>query len=292
MMPTPETLDLRYPIRRLALAGLGGQAITWREAGDAARPTLVLLHGIGSGALAFSEQFAAFADRFRVLAWDAPGYGESATLPNAHPLAVDYAAALAEWLTALGVTECAVLGHSLGALMAGAFVAKAAPAAHIQVRQLILASPALGYGEHSESVRISKVKERVELITGLGAVGMAAARAAKLCTPAADESTIARVRWSMARCTVAGYSQAAHLLANDSLHRYMAAAQCPVDVFCGELDTVTTALASREFAGRIAARFTLLPGAAHACYVEHATAFNAALTAALANPRSTGTAAE
>ncbi len=37
---------------------------------------LVLLHGIGSAARSFDRVIAAFAPRFRVVAWDAPGYGD------------------------------------------------------------------------------------------------------------------------------------------------------------------------------------------------------------------------
>jgi pimeloyl-ACP methyl ester carboxylesterase len=58
----------------------------------------------------------------RVLAWDAPGYGNSAPLaPMAMPGAADYAERLWAWLDALGPQAAAPLvlvGHSLGALMA------------------------------------------------------------------------------------------------------------------------------------------------------------------------------
>ena len=48
------------------------------EAGDLSAPTLVLLHGIGSSGDAFADQMSALSDRWRMLAPDAPGYGESA----------------------------------------------------------------------------------------------------------------------------------------------------------------------------------------------------------------------
>ncbi|MGE4614021.1 MAG: alpha/beta fold hydrolase, partial [Planctomycetota bacterium] len=47
------------------------------EAGDPTAPALVLLHGIGSSGDAFLAQVPAFADRWHLLAPDAPGYGES-----------------------------------------------------------------------------------------------------------------------------------------------------------------------------------------------------------------------
>ncbi|GIT46168.1 MAG: hypothetical protein Ct9H300mP12_07530 [Acidimicrobiales bacterium] len=47
------------------------------EAGDADAPVLVLLHGIGSSGDAFLGQVHGLANRWRLLAPDAPGYGES-----------------------------------------------------------------------------------------------------------------------------------------------------------------------------------------------------------------------
>lgn len=281
MTVSPEQLDQQHPERRRALSTLQGRSLAWREAGDAEDSALVLLHGIGSGALAFAEQLKTFSNGFRVLAWDAPGYGNSSRLPQDEPLARDYATTLAEWLRAEGVRRCTVLGHSLGALIAAAFASDAAAPAQIQVRQVILASPALGYGGQAMSVRTAKRRERTDLIGKLGPAGMAAERAERLCTPDASANAIERVRWSMARCTVAGYEQAAHLLAEDSLRPYAARVQCPIHVLCGERDTVTPAAASADFARSIGAAFTMLPGAAHACYVEHADVFNAALRNAL-----------
>ena len=216
-----------------------------------------------------------------MLAWDAPGYAHSACLIQRQPLAIDYATVLADWLRAEGVSCCDVLGHSLGAIVAAAFAADAAPAAGIQVRRLVLASPALGYGDQPEPVREAKRRERTDLIQRLGPQGLAAERAARLCTPQADAAAKELVRWNMARSTPEGYAQAAHLLAEDQLRPYAARVRVPVHVLCGERDTVTPLAASAAFAESIGAAFTVLPGAAHACYVEHAADFNAALRCAL-----------
>ncbi|RYP45888.1 hypothetical protein DL770_011387 [Monosporascus sp. CRB-9-2] len=59
----------------------------------------------------------------RVLAWDAPGYGSSTPLADVAPRAADYAGRLQAWLAALDVTPDAIVGHSLGALMASAATA-------------------------------------------------------------------------------------------------------------------------------------------------------------------------
>ena len=48
---------------------------SWLEKGQGT--PLVLLHGIGSAARSFSAQLDGLASRWRVIAWDAPGYGQS-----------------------------------------------------------------------------------------------------------------------------------------------------------------------------------------------------------------------
>ncbi|HCV40393.1 MAG TPA: hypothetical protein DGQ94_17085 [Pseudomonas sp.] len=102
---------------RLLLLGDGQQAI--REAGSGR--AIVLLHGIGSGAASWLQVAQGLRQRARVIAWDAPGYGQSAPLPMASPRAGDYAARLASLLDALALERCVLVGHSLGAMTAAAF---------------------------------------------------------------------------------------------------------------------------------------------------------------------------
>jgi pimeloyl-ACP methyl ester carboxylesterase len=182
-------------------------ALTWREAGRG--PALVLLHGIGSGATSFAGQLAGLSDTHRVIAWDAPGYGESAPLPNPRPLAGDYADALSLLLDHLGIGELVLVGHSLGALVAAEWAARHGP----RVLRLVLASPARGYASAPPELRAAKWQERIDLIQQLGVDGLAASRSAGLCAPHASAAAIESVRQNMARVTPGGYAQAAHLLA-------------------------------------------------------------------------------
>src|SRR5205823_12453310 len=71
----------------------------------------------------FRCQLEALSTRFRVVAWDAPGYGASTPLAIEHPDAGNYAAALDAWLGALGVDRCHLVGQSLGTLIAARFAA-------------------------------------------------------------------------------------------------------------------------------------------------------------------------
>lgn len=268
-----DALAPRHPLHHAELAH---GVISWREAGRG--PALVLLHGIGSGALGWAAQFEAFAPSHRVLAWDAPGYGSSAPLPQAQPAAADYGRALFDWLRAVDAGPCVLVGHSLGAIVAAS---AAAAASDGTVQALVLASPALGYGDAAPELRAARKRERVDLIRRLGPQGLAEERAARLCTPAVPPGALDLVRWNMARVTPQGYEQAAHLLTHETLSTYAARVKVPLAVLCGELDSVTPAAASAAFARSLGAPFHAIAGAAHACYVEHAQAFNRALQAVL-----------
>ena len=58
---------------------VGGHEIFFREAGDPAQPTLVLLHGFPASSFMFRELLAALADRYHLIAPDHIGFGHSAS---------------------------------------------------------------------------------------------------------------------------------------------------------------------------------------------------------------------
>ncbi|MBL8379309.1 MAG: alpha/beta hydrolase [Burkholderiales bacterium] len=261
-----------HPLQERAI---GDGIVAWREAGTG--PPLVLLHGIGSGSASWQAQLDQLSRRFRVLAWDAPGYGGSSPLARQEPLASDYAAVVHAWLAALGVSEPVVVGHSLGAIVAAAWAARA----DAHARGLLLASPARGYGKAAPEVRSAKYRERIELVERLGIEGLARERSAGLCAPGAPQATVARVAAVMARATAGGYAQAAYMLAHDDLATHLRGAPRPLAVLCGEFDRVTPPAGCAEVAADCSCPFVTLPGVAHACYVEDGEGFNRALCAAL-----------
>ena len=97
------------PARRKTARG----TVSYREAGTG--PALCLLHGIGNQSGSWVRQLEALAPRFRTIAWDAPGYGESDRLEPESPSAADYASVFAAFLDALGIDRAVVIGASAGA---------------------------------------------------------------------------------------------------------------------------------------------------------------------------------
>ncbi len=268
-----ETRLARFPAKQVDIAQQ--HIVSYREA-DSARGAalpLVLLHGIGSGAASWVQQLEALGATRRVLAWDAPGYGESTPVAAASPVASDYANVLKAWLDALGVARCVLVGHSLGAIVAGAFAA-ANPA---RVAGLLLISPAGGYGAAEPEVRASKRDARLAMLAGLGPAGLAETRSANMLSPHADETARDWVRWNMSRVVPHGYAQATHLLANADLAADLAAFTGRVAVAVGAKDSITLPAACARLARIARAPFQTVPRAGHAGYIEAPTAYNTIL---------------
>lgn len=253
-------LAVNFPLRTLDVAG-GRQSL--RECGSG--PAIVLLHGIGSGAASWLAVAQLLAQRVRVIAWDAPGYGESSPLRSLAPDASDYAERLRQMLDALDIERCVLVGHSLGAITATAF---ASGAQQQRVSRLVLISPAQGYGHPSRKIQGQAVRlKRLADLEYPGIQAMAEQRSAYMLSPGASPKDHAWVRWNMARLNPEGYCQAIELLCGDDLLRHPPLSM-PCDVHCGAADGITTPDSCRVLAQTLGASFSLIDSAGHASPIE------------------------
>ena len=125
-----DVVHVETPVGRIAL----------RQAG-AGRP-LVLLHGLGGSSKSWARQLEALSDERRVIAWDCPGYGESADYPGGAPKSQDFAKALLTALDAVDVGDFDLVGHSMG----GAVAPWAARLAPMRVGRLVLSATKVSFG--------------------------------------------------------------------------------------------------------------------------------------------------
>lgn len=270
-------LESRFPERLLSLSG--GAQVAVRTAGQAGpMPTVVLLHGISSGAASWLHTAMLLSEQAQVLAWDAPGYGQSTPLRAVAPRDTDYAQRLHEVLTAMSVTRCTLVGHSLGALMACAYARRAQ---RCQIDRLILVSPAAGYGAPDKAGAQARVRqERQEALQRLGVAGLAEKTTARLLSLHADAATRAWVQWNAGRLNPAGYLQAVEMLCGSDLAGGTPIT-VPLEVHCGDLDIVTPPSACQALAERLDALFAVIPNAGHASPGEQAGSVAHLITLAL-----------
>ena len=250
-----------------------GRAIAYRAAGDG--PPLVLLHGIGSGSASWEAQLDALAARFRIVAWDAPGYGGSDPLPGDAPPCSAYGDAVGGLLDGLGLARVHLLGHSLGGLIAACFAARHPG----RLMSVALSDAAAGYLNASEEIRVGRLEARILAMTTLGPAEVARRRAREVLSPGAPDGIYEKVYAVQSRVRPEGYAQAARMLHGSDIFADAAAIRAPALVMYGSEDSVTPEAIGRDIAAAIqGARYVTLEGLGHASYVEGPGAFNAALT--------------
>lgn len=149
-VPTPDTdraaMEVKYALPGSRFIDHEGARLHWREAGCAACPPLLLLHGLGASIHAWLPLEAELGSRFRLISVDFPAHGFSE--PRADD---DYSndalvSAVAAVARAAGLLRFTLVGHSLGGMIAWRYAA----ARPEEVSALILIAPA---GEAQPDVR-------------------------------------------------------------------------------------------------------------------------------------------
>lgn len=248
--------------------------VSYRESGRKDAPALVLLHGIGSTSTAWRLQYGPLGERFRVIAWDAPGYGGSAPLAGEAPPVETYARALAGLLDALGIRAALVGTNSWGTPTGVAF-ARLYPQ---RVRGLVLGGPTAGWGAEPPEERERRAAARIARVTALGMKQMREEDAADLVAPGTRAEVLDWIKGAEG-LHAAGYAQAVRMMAAVDVPRDIAAVACPVTVVSGELDrrTPPEANAKRIVAASPQAKLRVVPRCGHLPHLEYPEVFNAAV---------------
>jgi 3-oxoadipate enol-lactonase len=105
-------------------------------------PTVLMLHGIGGGHLAFAPQVETLASSgYRAVAWDMPGYGHSAPI---EPYTFKgLAQSCIQLIEALNSGSVVLVGHSMGGMVAQEVVARRPDL----VRRLVLCGTSSAFGK-------------------------------------------------------------------------------------------------------------------------------------------------
>jgi pimeloyl-ACP methyl ester carboxylesterase len=231
--------------------------------GGADRTPTGALHGIGANSLHWRFQLAGLADRFRLIAWNAPGYLLSDNLRAETPSCREYADALADLLSALGIDGFDVVANSFGARVAQCF-AYHRPG---RIRRAVFTGTSIPHGMSPEE-RARSIEARARMIER-GGYGFGE-RAAALLGSAATADTLALVQQILRATNPAGFMQAARFIAEAEMPPPAAGLTMPLLMVQGEEDRVAPAATNAELlaAALPHARLVMLAGCGHLPEVE------------------------
>ena len=257
-----------------------GDRFSYMEAGGPRLPPVLLLHGIGANSLHWRFQYAGLADRFRLVAWNAPGYLLSDSLRAETPSCRDYADALADFTDALGIGTFAVVANSFGTRVVQGFACRYP--GRIDLSVFTGTGVAEGTPPHQ---RARNLEARARMIERGGySFGE---RAAALLGSAASAATVARVRYTLRATNPAGFMQAARFTASGDAPPLGRGLSMPLLMIQGEEDRVTPAAANADLLAAVLprARIVRLPGCGHLPEVEFPERVNALIREHLADLR-------
>lgn len=251
---------------------LGDLRIAYTRAGNG--PPLVLLHGGMDDSRSWRRQVDGLADEFTVLAWDAPGCGQSSEVPESWRMP-EYADALASWLRAIGIERPHVLGLSWGSSLALELYRRHP---HMPA-SLILASAYAGWAgslsSEETAARLDGVlasagaplEEVLEALPGVLSAGAPSGLREELTAIWADNTGSRKP---------GGYRAMAHSMAEADLRDVLPRIEIPTLLLYGELDQRSPLKVAHELNERIpSSQLVVIEGVGHLANVEAPDEFNA-----------------
>jgi 3-oxoadipate enol-lactonase len=234
---------------------------------------LVFLHGIGGDAACWRPQIEAFSESNRAIAWNMPGYGGSAPLPEmTFP---GLAEALLRLLDRLEVERAHLVGHSMGGMVAQEFAATWPD----RLRSLALVATSAAFGPADGDWQRDFLASRLgPLERGRSMADLAPGIVAGLVGEAPDPTGIAQAIHSMAAVPEATYRTALQCLLTFDRRDVLGRIDVPTLLLAGERDQTAPPAVMERMAARIPqARCLVLPRAGHLANLEQPVLFNRAL---------------
>ncbi|WP_163100218.1 alpha/beta fold hydrolase [Peribacillus alkalitolerans] len=243
--------------------------VHYRESGNG--KAIVILHGLGNNSQSWKHQLNGLEDQYRIIAWDAPGYGESSDPKEEFQQFSQFADVLKEFLCSLGLQSVYLLGHSMGSAIAIDFTVRFPE----MVDALIISDATRGAAGLSQDENKSKLENRLHSINTLEPNELAKKRVKALLSPNASPEVIEEAERIMSQVRPSGYRSVSYSLANLNQMELLSSIQVPTLVLCGELDQVTPVSESKIFHEKISnSEFAIVPNTGHLCYQEDPETFN------------------
>lgn len=253
----------------MELIEVGDLQIAYERRGEG--PSLVLLHGLPCNSREWRRQVEGLSDDFTVVAWDAPGSGQSSDPSETFRLP-DYADCLATFVDALGLGRPHVAGLSFGGGLALELYRR-----HPSIPStLVLASAYAGWaGSLPADVVEQRLRQTVRQ-ADLPPDEFAQAWLPTLLSESAPAEVVDEARAMLSEFHPAGVRVMAHASAEADLHDVLPRIDVPTLLLYGDKDVRSPLNVAEDLHTKIpASRLVVIPGAGHLSDMEAADRFNA-----------------
>ncbi len=264
------------------LNGLQAHYVQW---GDPQAPAIVLLHGLRSYARTWEPVAAALSDRYRLIALDHRGRGESDWDPAEEYVTGSYVSDLEQFADTLGLTRFVLAGHSMGGTNAIVYAARHPE----RVRLLVIED--IGPGSSAATMGAERVKrELAETPREFATLAAARAYWRGVRPGISEEALRSRVRHTLRQDPSGRWVWKFDLegIARSRLHAdparqidlwpHVAALRCPALVLRGEQSDFLPTRTCEEMATRQPLlSWTEIPGAGHYVHDDNLDGYLAAL---------------
>ena len=132
-----------------------GKKIAYLEEGFG--PSIFLLHGMNGSSRSWEYLFDELKDAFRLVAWDAPSFGETDVFGDQLE---DFVCVAKFMVNELGLDNAVIVGHSMG----GVIAARLAAIKSLSFKGLVLSSTHLGFGKQRGEELMPRYANRISAI--------------------------------------------------------------------------------------------------------------------------------
>ena len=234
-------------------------------------PTIVFLHGVGSGKEGFAKQIdPVVSNGWHFLSIDAPGFGETPfpTEPGFHP----HVDAVIETLDALAIETAVICGHSLGGMTAQEIAANYPE----RVSGLILSATSPAFGKPDGDFQKKFLRDRfAPFEQGMTMPEFAESFSPRLVGPKPAPGAIKAITEVMSSVSIDAYRRAMETITTFDQRANLPKISVPTLLIAGEFDTNAPAPMMQKMASKInGADYVELPDTGHMAPIEKPEEFN------------------
>jgi pimeloyl-ACP methyl ester carboxylesterase len=245
-------------------------------------PTVLMLHGIGGGHLAFAPQVETLASSgYRAIAWDMPGYGHSAPI---EPYTFKgLAESCIHLIEALKCDNVALVGHSMGGMVAQEVVARRPDL----VNKLVLCGTSASFGKPEGDWQREFIAQRTApLDAGKSMADLAEVLVPQMVGPGSLPEGVKLALHCMSLVSPATYRRALEALVTFDRRANLERIDVPTLLISGEYDRNAPPAGMKKMADAIArSTYIEMKGIGHLQNLEAPDDFDGLLLNFLAMPR-------